>query len=153
MCAACTSVYTSVYIHVHVQYTSSIRTEWIVPISPCIQPHPDGVGSCVLPAIMPPCHLPVCTSASICKVSEYSLAHTARTDPSPCCDKEWLFLTVQHLQLRVLRPSIGMYSTVLRSYIHDLPARAAAKYRLFLQKKEGEDDPNAEIGAPPKMLA
>ena len=103
---------TSVYIHVLGQYADFIRTQWIVPISPCIQPHPDGVESCILPAIMPPCHLSVCTSANICKVSENSLAHTARTDPSPCGDKELSFLTVQHLQLRVLRSRICMYSTV-----------------------------------------
>ena len=121
---------TARYIGVHVQYTYSIRRGWIVPISPCIQPHPDGVGSCILPAIMPPCHLPVCASADICKVSEYSLAHTARTDPSPCCDQEWLYLTVQHLQLGVLRPSICMYRTV-HTYIRDIRVRAAARYRDF----------------------
>lgn len=110
---------TPLYIAVHVQYTYSIRTGWIVPLSPCIQPHPDGVRSGILSAIMPPCHPSVCTSTYICKVSEYSLAHSARTDPSPCCDKVRTYLTVQHLQLGVFRASICMYSTVtVPSYLH-----------------------------------
>ena len=92
------------YVHVHPctsMYMCNTRTPSVQDGSSLSHPayhHTQmALGAAFFSAIMPPCHPLLCTSANICKVSEYSLAHTASTDPSPCSFTVWLHLTVQHL--------------------------------------------------------